>query len=79
MQLEIAEKELQWADESLVTVMDEVFAQLLEAKRSRKHSVPLLGLGMMVECQSTAMPAVEYVRVVEQEEARPYRLRRRLN
>ncbi len=71
LQLVIAEREFQWAGESLMTVMGKVFDQLGDAKRSRKHSVPLLGLGVTVECQSTALPTVEYFRIAEEEEPRP--------
>jgi hypothetical protein len=71
LQLVIAEKEFQWDDKSLAAVMGEVFDQLRDAKRSRKYSVPLLGLGVTVECQSTALPTVEYFRITEGEEPRP--------
>jgi len=71
LQLMMAEQEFQWTARSLATVMDEVFRQLGDAKRARRHSVPMLGLGVTVECQSTALPAVEYVQVVEGEDFRP--------
>ncbi|HMX29020.1 MAG TPA: hypothetical protein PKC13_25770, partial [Blastocatellia bacterium] len=71
LQLVIAEQEFDWAKESLVKVVNDVFGKLNEAKRVRSHSVPLLGLGVTVECQSTALPAVEYAKIVEGEDRRP--------
>lgn len=71
LQLVMAEQEFQWAAKPLAAVVEGIFKQLREAKRARRHSVPLLGLGVTVECQSTALPAVEYVQVVEGGDFRP--------
>lgn len=71
LQLIIGDEEFQWADDSLVEITTKVFDKLQNAKRSRPHSVPLLGLSVTVECQSTALPTVEYFRYTDGEDPRP--------
>ncbi|MEP7338650.1 MAG: hypothetical protein ABI977_13005 [Acidobacteriota bacterium] len=57
-----ASEEFQWQEKPLVAVRENVFQKLKMAKRTPPASAPLLGLAVTVECQSTALPAVEEVR-----------------
>lgn len=60
LQLVIASEPFDWdaGNQALQDAMTRTFRQLNAAKRARRTSVPLLGLGVTVMCQSTSMPAV---------------------
>lgn len=44
--------------ETLATAVSKTFSQLAKVKQARPHKEPLLGLGVTMMCQSTALPAV---------------------
>lgn len=50
--------------QSLAETVQKAFVQLLQEKRARQISTPLLGLGVTVMCQSTGMPAVTKARPI---------------
>lgn len=56
LQLVISQQPFDWG-ESLYEKVKAAFKRLAEEKRARPLSVPLLGLGVTVMCQSTALPA----------------------
>lgn len=50
--------------ESLAEAVTHTFVQLAQLKQARPHREPLLGLGVTMMCQSTALPAVGYTKPV---------------
>jgi hypothetical protein len=62
LQLVMADsEEFEWGQRSLAHLAEDVFKKLGVQKRAPRVSAPLLGLAVSVECQSTALPAVQEV------------------
>ena len=71
LQLAITQESFDWDNGALADKMKDTFRKLAQEKRSRTLSAPLLGLGVSVMCQSTALPAVEMVKGIGEEPDRP--------
>lgn len=63
LQLVMAYRERK-AGEALATAVSKTFKQLAQQKQARPHREPLLGLGVTMMCQSTALPAVDYTKPI---------------
>lgn len=69
LQLVIVQKDFEWQEKNLKTSITKLFRESAKQKSERALSAPLLGLGVTRRCQSTGLPAVDFVPETDMDES----------